>query len=175
MWVLGTEHRFSALNCWGTYFSSPYFTILNNLILWLINKKPKMSFYCIYIYVCVFVCVSECYVCAGAHTRRTEESNPLPLQLHAVVSHPTWCWESNLGLLGSSKYFELLSHLWLLQSLWHGLVTGSNASILFQQLWWHLCTLEACGRSKGAWVGQDLSTTTTKPPKSFNRYDWDHM
>lgn len=76
-----------------------------------------MSFYCIYIYVCVFVCVSECYVCAGAHTRRTEESNPLPLQLHAVVSHPTWCWESNLGLLGSSKYFELLSHLWLLQSL----------------------------------------------------------
>ena len=45
-----------------------------------------LSRFTVYLAVCVFVCVSICHICVGAHQILKRVSNPLDLELYDVIS-----------------------------------------------------------------------------------------
>lgn len=55
--------------------------------------------FCFYLHACVCVFVSVCYICAGTNRSQKNVSNPLEIELQAVVSCSTRVLESHSGPL----------------------------------------------------------------------------
>lgn len=59
-------------------------------------------------YLTACVCTSVCHICAGAETRRPEKSSePLNLELQAVVSHQTQVLGAELGAISPAHNYYL--------------------------------------------------------------------
>lgn len=90
----------------STRITDAYHHVLSSLLvsvikILLICNICKYAFIYKYMYICILcICVSICHVCAGTWRSQNRASDPLELELPAVVGCPIWVLRNELRSSG---------------------------------------------------------------------------